>query len=113
MRKVAIAMAVFWGSNVAAAAEGPVMLEQPGTLEAIRNSDPARYDQLIAIVSTAEKVGCGATLPSELSARFGVAAAKCVGYALMTEPQKGRLTFILDGKQYTALVRQGGRGHAD
>ena len=87
----------------ASAVESPVMLDNPGTWEAIQKEDPAKHKQLAAILAAAEKYGCGADLPKELRAQFGVTGARCTGYALMTEPQKTRLTFKLGDTQYSTI----------
>ena len=72
-------------------------------MDAIHSRDPARYEKILAILAAAEKLGCHADLGKELNVRFGVTAAKCTGYALMSEPPKTRLAFTLDGTQYSTI----------
>lgn len=83
------------------ALDSPVMLDNPGTWEAIQKEDPVKHKQLVAILTAAEKYGCGADLPKELRAQFGVTGARCTGYPMMTEPQKAGLTFKLGDTQYS------------
>lgn len=110
-----LALVICAAPLAASAIESPVMLDNPGTWEAIQKEDPAKHRQLAAILSAAEKYGCGEDLPNELRAQFGVTGARCTGLPMMTEPQKARLTFKLGDTQYstTWVPSRGLRRNAD
>ncbi len=97
------------------AVESPVMLDDPGVLEAIRKNDPERFRQLAAVLATAHDLGCGEKLRKVLETRFGAVAASCAGYALATEPPKARLIFRLGEKRYSTIFvpRNTSKGRAD
>ena len=114
MRKL-LTLAMCAAPLAAVAVDYPVMLDNPGTWEAIQKEDPAKHEQLVSILAAAEKYGCGADLPKELRAQFGVTGARCTGLPMMTEPQKARLTFKLGDTRYstTWVPSRGQRRNAD
>jgi hypothetical protein len=106
MRRIVTISAVFIASSapVANAVDYPLMLDQPGVLEAIQKNDPARHEKLVGVLAAAQEAGCAADLAKLLEARFGVTSAKCTGYALATEPPKARFIFTLGDNRYSTIL---------
>jgi hypothetical protein len=100
------------GLAVAAAAlVSPLAFAEPtihldnDRLDAIRQSDPARYERIAEVLRVAEAQPCQ-TAPQVLKTKLDV-DAKCQGYVVYTSlPPKTVLHFTLEGTDYDTFVVQ-------
>jgi hypothetical protein len=78
MRRIVTISAVFIASSapVANAVDYPLMLDQPGVLEAIQKHDLARHEKLVGVLAAAHEAGCAADLAKLLEARFGACGSR-------------------------------------
>jgi hypothetical protein len=83
----------------ALAVDIPVLLDQPGVMDAIRRDDLARYNHIQAVLDLAEEAGCGQGLSDALK-KLGASGASCTGYS-MSDPPRTRLLFELAGTRYS------------
>jgi hypothetical protein len=100
--------AVLFALAAAAQAQGTaatVDLNRPGALDALKASDPGRYDQVSRILQVAERTSCRYVGPEIFKAAgLDVQQASC-GMTLLTSlPAKRYIHFTLDATRYTAIV---------
>ena len=90
-----------------AAAQVPVTvdLNRPGALDALKASNPQRYDQVSRILQVAERTSCRYVGPQLFKAAgLDVKEAACAMLLLTSLPAKRHMTFTIEDTQYTAIV---------
>ncbi len=88
-----------------ATAPATVDLNRPGTLDALKASDPQRYDQVSRILQVAERTSCNYMGPALFKAAgLDVKEAACGALLLTSLPAKRHMTFTIDDTRYTATV---------
>jgi hypothetical protein len=86
-------------------APATVDLNRPGALDALRASDPERYDQVSRILQVAERTSCRYVGPALFKAAgLDVQQAECGVLLLTSLPAKRHVTFTIDDTHYVAIV---------
>jgi hypothetical protein len=79
-------------------------LDRPGALEQLRRDNPAHYAKVQKILSEAPQHALR-SLPDWLRGEVGAREVEGLGFVMPGEGQLARLTFRLDERDYTALIR--------
>lgn len=79
-------------------------LDRPGALEQLRREHPAHYAKVQRILSEAPQRPLE-SLPDWLRTEIGARDVEGLGFVMPGEGPRARLTFRLDERDYTALVR--------
>jgi hypothetical protein len=107
MKPAAAVVLSLFAAAVQAQGMAPATLDlnRPGVLEALKASNPERYDQISRILRVAERTSCNYVGPALFKAAgLDVKEAACGVMLLTSLPAKRHLTFTLDATQYTAIV---------
>jgi hypothetical protein len=85
---------------------GPrIDLNQPGSLEALQESNPGHFAKVSAVLRAAAKPPCDNEELRLMKARHELRHIAC-GFLLLTSfPAQRRVNFVLDDTHYYALVR--------
>ena len=106
MRRLVTALLAFAISGPVVSIGPPVRLDEPGALDAIRQSNPEHYRKISAILETAKEYPCqserfGRVIEAAFDARDGHCSL-----ALKTSyPAQRNLAFTLGKTRYVAVVR--------
>jgi hypothetical protein len=79
-------------------------LDRPGALEQLRQDNPAHYARVQKILSEAPQRPLE-SLPDWLRSEIGARDVEGLGFVMPGEGPRARLTFRLDERDYTALIR--------
>lgn len=105
MKTVAAAVLSLFAAAAQAQGTAIVDLSRPGALEALKERDPAHYEQVARILQVAERTSCRSMDPQTFKAAgLNVEEADCGTTLLTSLPAKRHLVFTLDDTRYSATV---------
>jgi len=101
---ILIAIAVAASATAAHCLERPVDLNPPGALDQLKVERPKHYAAVTEVLHTVEQVPCEKREVRELSARLDIQELACEFSLMTSNPPKRRLSFVLEGTSYVAVV---------
>lgn len=95
---------LLFGSLVFAHGTPKVNLDQPGVLDELKAQHPQRYQRVSALLRASEHAPCLGHDLEVLKTQFNVKDFECGMLVLTSYPAKRRVSFELEGVDYSATV---------